>query len=136
MDLIKMVYQMNYMVLHFKIYFQIKIVMIVLIKVILYNLMIHIVKQMELKRVCIAVGGLHAVDDRPTHTMDEIAVKKSNGLVQPSHQISFELLPFFRLHVADRHSATTPVKDMQIVAADFVRIPDPYRETSTTRLRR
>jgi hypothetical protein len=88
------------------------------------NLVVDVVKQMKLKRISISLGRFHSIDNRSTNTVDEIAVEERDCLIQPTHEICFEFLPLFGLHVANGHSTTTSVEYVQIITADVCGIPD------------
>lgn len=89
--------------------------------------MIDIVEQMKLERIGIFACGFNTVNHAAANAMDEVAVEKSDRLIQAAHQVGLEFLPFFGLHVADCHTPTAAIKGVQVIGTNLLAVPDNRR---------
>ena len=88
------------------------------------DLVVEVIEEVELEGVGIVVGGFDAIDDAATDSVDEVAVEPGDGLIEPAHEVGFEFLPFFGLHVADGDAATTASEGVEVVGAGEFGGPD------------
>ena len=71
----------------------------------------------NLHRVAGPVDRLDAVDHRPPHAADKIAVEKGDRRIQPPGQLGLPVVPGVEIQVVPRHPPAARVEDVQVFAA-------------------
>ncbi len=84
------------------------------------DLMIDILEQLDLHRIARPIDRLDAVDHRPAHAADEVAVEEGDRRVQPPGQFGLPIVPGVEIHVLPRDPAAASVEDVQAFVAGLV----------------
>ena len=86
--------------------------------------MIDVLEQLELDRVAGPVDRLDAVDHRPPHAADEIAVEEGDRGREPPGQLGLPVVPGVEIQVAARYPPAPLLEDVQVIAAGPVGIEE------------
>ena len=81
------------------------------------DLMINILEEVDLHRIAGPIDRLDAIDHRPSHAADEVAVEEGDRGVQPAGQFGLPIVPGVEIHVLPRDAAAARTEDVQALVA-------------------
>ena len=81
------------------------------------NLVVDVLKHVELKRVAGLVGRLHAIDHAAADAMDEIAVKKPDRKLNLARQFQLPRPPVVFIEIAPGDPSAIALKNVEQIAA-------------------
>ena len=64
------------------------------------DLVVDVLEQLDLHRIAGPIDRLDAIDHRPSHAADEVAVEEGDRGVQPPGQLRLPIVPGVEIHVA------------------------------------
>ena len=80
------------------------------------DLVIDVLEQLDLHGVAGPVHRLDAVDDRPPHAADEVAVEEGDGGLQAAGQFGLPIVPGLEIHIAAGDAPAPLLEHVQILA--------------------